>query len=150
LAESPPLPKARQAAPLEASGGGAFALHAVELWSRRDDDLVAGELGYTLGRTYTSLSGFCSPDDSRWRHFGTLQMVRLAEWLRDGDFAFWNLGHPHMEYKQAIGARWVQREHFLGRWRQAIEEAPTVPLAARKTAGAPEETDGPGARRPCG
>jgi len=128
-----------------------FALHAVELWSRRHDELVAGELGYTLGRTYTSLSGFCSPADSRWRHFGTLQMVQLAERLRDGGFAFWNLGHPHMEYKRAIGARWVQRERFLGRWRQAIDEPPSVPLSSRRKAEGAEERQMPqgrGARSP--
>ena len=92
--------------------------------------LVAGELGYTIGRTYTSLSGFCTRPDREWRHFGTLQMVMLAEHLRDLGYAFWNMGHPVQKYKRALGARVIAREEFLLRWLGASCEEPDEVLGA--------------------
>jgi hypothetical protein len=99
-----------------------FTLHGVELWSRKQDLLIAGELGYTIGRTYTSLSGFHTrdtPESRAWRHFGTLQMWLLANRLRDRGFAFWNMGHPCQAYKQALGAKNLPRAVFLHRWLKA-------------------------------
>jgi len=96
-----------------------FALHGVELWARERNRLVAGELGYSIGRTYTSLSGFHTPDDvdaGHWRHFGTLQMWLLAQRLEERGYAFWNLGHPRPRYKTEFGARLVPRAEFLARW----------------------------------
>lgn len=113
---------------LESSKDGAFALRGIELWSRDREEIVAGELGYTIGRSYTSLSGFCNRDEARWRHFGTLQMVLLAEQLRDSGYAFWNLGHPRMPYKRALGARVLQRKTFLKRWLEARDQDPLRPL----------------------
>lgn len=108
--------------------GSNFTLHGVELWSRKQNLLVAGEIGYTLGRTYTSLSGFCTRPDPQWRGFGTLQMVLLAERLRDRGFAFWNMGHPEQIYKRALGARLVERDHFLKRWLGARDALPARSL----------------------
>ncbi|MBW2291018.1 MAG: hypothetical protein JRG94_01765, partial [Deltaproteobacteria bacterium] len=100
-----------------------FTIHGVELWSARRDELIAGELGYTIGATYTSLSGFCIREDRRWRHFGTLQQILLARTLQEKGYAFWekgyafwNMGHISMPYKIALGARIVPREAFLERW----------------------------------
>lgn len=101
-----------------------LVVRASELRAGPARELVAGELGYTIGRTYTSLSGFCRPEARQWRHFGSLQMVLLAERLRDAGYAFWNLGHPHMAYKKALGARVEPRERFLRRWRRHREELP--------------------------
>jgi Leu/Phe-tRNA-protein transferase len=103
---------------------GDFILHGVELWCRQRSELVAGELGYTIGTTYTSLSGFCSRQDRQRRSTGTLQMVLLAQRLREQGYAFWNMGHPHMSYKRALGAREVPRSSFLERWRLARTQAP--------------------------
>ncbi len=104
---------------LPADGDFGFALRGTELWSMkgsRGAELIAGELGYTIGGTYTSLSGFCTRPDRTWRHFGTLQIVLLAQRLRDLGFAFWNMGHPHHTYKRVLGARVIPREEFLERW----------------------------------
>jgi hypothetical protein len=106
-----------------------FALHGVELWSHTHDLLIAGEIGYSIGQTYTSLTGFCTPEDPAWRGAGTLQLVLLAERLRDCGYAFWNLGHPSQAYKQALGSRVVAREPFLTRWLDARDKGPTRQLA---------------------
>ena len=115
---------------LERAPSPEFALHGVELWSEEREELIAGELGYSLGRIYTSLSGFCLRDEPEWRNFGSLQMFLLAERLRDADYAFWNLGHPHMPYKVAMGARILRRGEFLKRFRSARDRFPTTPLTA--------------------
>ncbi len=92
---------------------GYFRLRATELYE--GDLLVAGELGYEIGGTYTSLTGFSSRLREH-RNRGTLQLVLLARSLQQEGFAFWNLGHPYMEYKRALGARILEREDFLARW----------------------------------
>ncbi len=83
---------------------------------------VAGELGYAIGRAYVSLSGFFRRDRRAWNNFGKVQMVLLALRLRSAGFAFWNLGHPYMEYKTRLGARIAPREEFLPRWDEAAHE----------------------------
>ncbi len=117
-----------------------FALHGVELWSRKRNRLVAGEIGYTMGATYTSLSGFCTRPDPRWRGFGTLQMVLLAERLKGCGFAFWNMGHPEQAYKRALGAKLVERKIFLNRWLLARDAQPDRPLDQRNESPASSGT----------
>lgn len=105
-----------------------FAIRSVELWSRRREALVAGELGYTVGRSYTSLSGFCNRDDPGLRHFGTLQLYLLASRLRDCGYDFWNLGQTQQDYKLALGARAVPRAAFLARWMETRDREPAAAL----------------------
>lgn len=80
-----------------------------------EGELVAGEIGYRCGGIYTSLTGFS--DRSR-NHAGKLQLLRLGEYLRDAGYAFWNLGHPYMQYKLDLGAKILKRADFLKRWRK--------------------------------
>ncbi len=80
--------------------------------------LVAGEIGYRIGRTYTSLSGFSSRE-KRYRDYGKVQMVLLAQTLQKQGISFWNLGHPYMPYKTALGAKIYTRIEFLRRWYRA-------------------------------
>ena len=96
-------------------------LHIISVLMRQDGIITAGEIGYILGRTYTSLSGFSSRN-SRYRHHGTVQMVLLSRWLEAHGFAFWNLGQPWMPYKFALGAREYTRQDFLRRWQNAIRK----------------------------
>jgi hypothetical protein len=97
------------------------------LWStivRWENKPVAGELGYTIGRTYTSLSGFFHREHRQWNHLGKVQMVLLANHLEQVGLSFWNLGHPHMYYKQALGAKILPRKAFLEIWDKGVQEPP--------------------------
>ena len=96
-----------------------FKILSFELVDKKTENLIAGEIGYIIGKTYTSLTGF-SNKDKIYNNCGTLQLVLLAKYLQKSDFEFWNLGHPYMEYKQRIGAKIYQRDKFLDRWRKAI------------------------------
>jgi len=86
---------------------------------RRDGVVVAGEIGYIIGSTYTSLSGFSSKAKP-FRNHGTAQLVLLGEYLDAEGFAFWNLGQPYMDYKLALGAKIYSRGAFLERWWEGI------------------------------
>ena len=89
---------------------------------RRNGQLVAGEFGVTVGRAYTSYSGFTDEKSA-----GTVQLLMTARFLRESHSAFWDLGMP-MRYKEVLGARRVGRADFLSRFRQA--RASTDPLSS--------------------
>ncbi len=65
-------------------------VHSIELYDDMDV-LVAGEIGYTFGTTYTSLTGFY---DKKVPNAGKLQLVLLSKWLEQSGYTFWNFGHP--------------------------------------------------------
>ena len=81
--------------------------------------IIAGEIGYIIGNTYTSLSGFSSREKT-YRNYGTLQLVLLARFLQEQGFAFWNLGQSYMPYKFHLGAKQYDRQAFLNLWYQHI------------------------------
>jgi len=88
------------------SGGiGQVKMHSIEV--THDGKLVAGELGYSVGKTYCSLSGFTAKDGS-----GSVQCLVLALLLHERGFDFWDLGMG-MDYKLKMGARQVSRADFL-------------------------------------
>jgi len=87
---------------------------------RKDREIVSGEVGYIIGKTYTSLSGFSSRE-KRYHNYGTLQLVLLAQYLEKNHFAFWNLGQPYMTYKLSLGAKVYERQAFLKRWFEATK-----------------------------
>jgi len=86
---------------------------------KEEGKIIAGELGYIIGNTYTSLTGFSSRE-KLYRNYGTAQLVLLANYLEAEGFAFWNLGQPYMDYKLALGAKIYTRGAFLERWQEAI------------------------------
>lgn len=77
-------------------------------------ELIAGEIGYMIGRTYTSLSGF-SKKNKEYNNYGTAQQVLLGRYLEENGFTLWSLGHD-IPYKKALGAEICERECFLERW----------------------------------
>ncbi len=96
-----------------------FELMSCELACTETNKIVAGEIGYKIGSTYTSLSGF-SIKDKRYNNYGKLQLILLAKYLEKNSFAFWNLGHPYMQYKLDLGAKVLSRIEFLEKWLKEI------------------------------
>ena len=92
-----------------------FEVCSFEIRTKDTNEIIGGEVGYIIGKTYTSLSGFTSRE-KKYNNYGTLQLVLLSKYLEENGFAFWNLGHPHMEYKKKLGAKVYTREEFLKRW----------------------------------
>jgi Leu/Phe-tRNA-protein transferase len=95
---------------------------AVTVVIRDNGKAVAGEVGYMIGRTYTSLAGFSSRD-KEYANYGTAQLVLLAQYLEENDFAFLNLGQPYMPYKLDMGAKVYERKKFLRFWKSAIKSS---------------------------
>lgn len=88
--------------------------YSVELVDVESGRVAAGELGYTVGRTYTSLTGF-----SRVSGAGTVQLHALGRLLHLSGFLMWDLGMS-MPYKLSLGAEDVERDLFLDhlyKWR---------------------------------
>ncbi len=96
-----------------------FKIISVEIVSKDSKELIAGEVGYIIGKTYSSLSGFSSKE-KKYNNYGNLQLVLLAKFLEKNGFKFWNLGHPHMNYKLKIGCKIYSRVEFLKRWCKTI------------------------------
>ena len=70
---------------------------------------MAGELGYSVGKCYTSLSGFRLKDASG---AGTVQCCAVAKLLLRCGFTMWDLGMG-MQYKYDLGARDLPRDEYL-------------------------------------
>lgn len=92
-----------------------FEIMSVELYDKDTKELIAGEIGYKINSTYTSLTGFSSKE-KKYNNWGKLQLVLLAIYLEKKNFSFWNLGHPYMQYKFDLGAISFSRKEFLKRW----------------------------------
>ncbi len=92
----------------------------VSVFIQDEGKIIAGEYGYIIGKTYTSLAGFSSKEKP-YRNYGTAQLVLLAQYLEQNGFTFLNLGQPYMQYKLDLGAKVYEREAFLKRWFEAIE-----------------------------
>lgn len=85
-------------------------VHSFELWDS-DGQLVAGDLGYTVGGVYTSMTGFRRQST---QGAGELQLVLTAALLQKMGYDWWDLGMV-MKYKGKLGARTVNRKEFIER-----------------------------------
>lgn len=111
----PPLVQAFRAIHLQSEGMEAqvvetgspvtVKVHSIEVWS--NEELVAGELGYSVGGCYTSLTGFSSVDSA-----GSVQLAALGRLLKACGFGLWDLGMD-MEYKRKMGAQLYVRSKFV-------------------------------------
>ncbi len=98
-----------------------IGISVVSVLLKHKGTITAGEIGYIIGSTYTSLTGFSS-QEPQYRDNGTLQLVLLAQWLERRGFEFWNLGQPYMPYKFALGAKIYHRDKYLKIWHDAIQK----------------------------
>ena len=95
---------------MEATLGGGTTksrvrIYSIEVW--QDTNLAAGELGYTVGSVYTSLTGFSKVDSA-----GSVQMAALGKVLCEANFSMWDLGMD-MDYKRKLGAILFPRSAFV-------------------------------------
>jgi hypothetical protein len=81
-------------------------MYSTEVWNE-EGVLVGGELGYTVGSIYTSLTGFFKQNNA-----GSVQMAALGRLLSQAGFTLWDLGMD-MNYKQELGSQLMPRSEFV-------------------------------------
>jgi len=107
---------------LRGVGGATPCFVTFELWTRPPDgctepaQLVAGDLGCVVGRSYTSFSGFHTASGS-----GSVQLALTGALLQRAGFGWWDLGQEH-GYKSGLGAAAVPRSQFLRTFRRLRAE----------------------------
>ena len=84
-------------------------LYSVEVWNAETGALAGGELGYSVGGIYSSLTGFSNENNA-----GSVQLGALGKLLMECGFRYWDLGMG-MEYKTKLGAEMMRRSDFLER-----------------------------------
>jgi Leu/Phe-tRNA-protein transferase len=77
--------------------------------------LVAGEFGVTVGRVYTSYSGYYDESNA-----GTVQLILATRYLQEHGFAFFDLGMP-LDYKTDLGALNVNPKQFAELFRNSTK-----------------------------
>lgn len=82
-------------------------IYSIEVWNTDTGRLAAGELGYTVGSIYTSLTGFSAEDSA-----GSVQLAALGQLLCNHGFSMWDLGMA-MDYKGQLGAHLMPRADFV-------------------------------------
>ena len=81
--------------------------YSVEIWNAATGELAGGELGYSVGGIYTSLTGFTREDAA-----GSVQLAALGKLLLQCGFLHWDLG-MEMEYKIQLGAELIGRSDYV-------------------------------------
>ena len=88
-------------------------------------ELVAGELGTSVGSIYTSLTGFYNVSGC-----GNVQLLALGHLLQKCNFLLWDLG-MFIEYKSTLGAGLLKRNDFFARYR-ALRDIKTAKLECKE------------------
>jgi Leu/Phe-tRNA-protein transferase len=110
---TPPLVRAIKEIRRTAEADTTSAVKPTSFGVYRAGKLVAGEFGITVGRVYTSYSGYYDEDNA-----GTVQLIKTTRWLQEQGFAFFDLGMP-LDYKTDLGAEDIGPERFVELFRAA-------------------------------
>ena len=102
-------------------------LYSVEVWNIETNRLASGELGYTVGNIYTSLTGF-----SREESAGSVQLATLGALLIHCGFNMWDLGMD-MDYKSGLGAQNMKRSDYVKEVHQVRTSYPDIALTYHDT-----------------
>ena len=89
--------------------------HSIEIWNE-SGDLVAGELGTSVGCIYTSLTGFYLESGT-----GSVQLLALGHFLIKCGVKLWDLG-MFIEYKSSLGAGLLKRLEFVEKYRSLRDD----------------------------
>ena len=108
------------------TGSVPVRLYSVEVYNVESGELVAGELGYSVGSIYTSLTGFTSEDSA-----GSVQLAVLGRRLEQCGFDLWDMGMD-MDYKERLGAHGMHRADFVRLVRRVRVERPNVLLTLER------------------
>lgn len=82
-------------------------LYSIEIWNDQLGELAGGELGYSVGSIYTSLTGFAQQSSA-----GSVQLAALGQLLSQCQFTLWDLG-MEMDYKTGLGSHLMPRDEFV-------------------------------------
>mmetsp|Transcript_5460 Transcript_5460/g.12448 ORF Transcript_5460/g.12448 Transcript_5460/m.12448 type:complete len:371 (+) Transcript_5460:172-1284(+) len=96
--------------------------YTVEVWNAETGALAGGELGYSVGGIYSSLTGFSNEDAA-----GSVQLVALGKLLTKCGFEYWDLGMD-LEYKRRLGAGMIRRAEFVSKVKRSRVENKGVVL----------------------
>mmetsp|Transcript_36146 Transcript_36146/g.77078 ORF Transcript_36146/g.77078 Transcript_36146/m.77078 type:complete len:391 (+) Transcript_36146:169-1341(+) len=110
-------------------------LYTVEVWNAETGALAGGELGYSVGGIYSSLTGFSNEDAA-----GSVQLLALGKLLTQCGFEYWDLGMA-LDYKTRLGAELVRRTDFVGKVKQSRVENKGVALRCDGRRNAKEIVD---------
>lgn len=97
--------------------------YTIQVWNSNTGKLAGGEIGYTVGDIYTSLTGFSCEDSA-----GSVQLLALGKLLKDNGFKLWDLG-MEMDYKSDLGSRMMPREQFVAHVHNSRSLYPFVKLS---------------------
>ena len=81
--------------------------YSIEVWNEETGELAGGELGYTVGSIYTSITGFNTENNA-----GSVQLSSLGRLLCTLGFTLWDLGMG-MDYKKSLGSHLMKRKAFV-------------------------------------
>lgn len=96
-------------------------LYSIEVWNESTGELAGGELGYSVGSIYTSLTGFSSEASA-----GSVQLAALGRLLCSLGFSMWDLG-MQMDYKDSLGCHLMPRKQFVGHVHRVRESNTKLP-----------------------
>ena len=113
-------------------------LYSIEIWNVKSGQLVGGELGYSVGGIYSSLTGYSDEESA-----GSVQLTALGCLLTRCGFEYWDLGMD-LDYKRRLGAQLMPRDEFVANVKRTREEnkGVIIQLVAACSSSSSDDCDG--------